>query len=99
MRQHFDGTQNIALAFVNQARRHPEAIAIVCENETISYGDLLALARTNAALLRNLAHCKSGPVAILGTRSVETPLAMLSCLLAKLPFVILDTAYPKERIL
>ncbi|MGY4368178.1 amino acid adenylation domain-containing protein [Bradyrhizobium sp. LB1.3] len=99
MRQHFDGTQNIALEFVNQARINPEAIAIVCENETINYGDLLALASTNASLLRNLAQCKSGPVAILGTRSVETPLAMLSCLLAKLPFVILDTAYPKERIL
>jgi amino acid adenylation domain-containing protein len=89
--------RRISDAFVEVARRSPEATAIVQAGRTYTYGELERLTRTLAARLRVEVR-PDEVVAIYGRRDASTVVGMLASLRAGLAFCVLDSAYPAARL-
>ncbi len=84
--------------FAEQAARTPDAVALVCGDESLSYAELAAAVRTLAGGFRARGLTTGDRIGILLDRSpllVATLLAALECGCAYVP---LDPAYPAERI-
>jgi len=84
--------------FTEQARRRPERLAIVCEQEQISYRELNERANRLAHYLRELG---VGPEVIVGIcleRSIEMMVGLLGILKAGGAYVPMDPTYPGERL-
>ncbi len=84
--------------FEEQAERTPEALALVCAEERVSYRELNRRANHLAHRLRSSG---VGPEALVGVclrRSVEMVVAMLGVLKAGGAYVPLDPEYPLERL-
>jgi amino acid adenylation domain-containing protein len=80
-----------------QAARSPEAIAVACGQDRLSYGELEA--RSNQ-LAHELIDSGVGPGSLVGMcleRSVQLPVAMLAVLKTGAAYVPIDPAYPPER--
>jgi amino acid adenylation domain-containing protein len=84
--------------FCERADASPQAVAIVDGAHEWRYGELHQQAIAVASFLRHSMPQDRGPVAIWAERNRWTPLAVLGCALAGLPFVILDAAYPVSRV-
>ena len=92
--------QNMLLheLFELQVERSPEAIAIVCEGEEITYSELNRRANETA---RRLQRSGVGPETLVGVgleRSIDMVVALLGILKAGGAFVSFDLTYPKERL-
>ncbi|MBW7476454.1 amino acid adenylation domain-containing protein [Paenibacillus oenotherae] len=84
--------------FVEQAARRPEAVAAVCQGNTITYRELDE--RSNQ-LARRLKRIGVGPeirVAILAKRSFEMIIGLLGILKAGGAYVPMDASWPKRRV-
>ncbi|MFI6876349.1 amino acid adenylation domain-containing protein [Streptomyces sp. NPDC050400] len=84
--------------FEEQARRRPDATAVVCGEQTLSYRDLDRRANQLARLLTGSG---AGPGAFVGVslpRSVDLPVALLAVLKTGAAYLPLDPDYPEERI-
>ena len=84
--------------FDEQAARAPEAIAVVCGSEQLTYGELAA--RSNR-LAHDLVRQGVGPDALVGLfveRSLDAIAAMLAILKAGGAYLPLDPSYPDERL-
>ena len=84
--------------FAAQAARTPDAVAVVFEQATLSYGELDARANQLAHHLQSLG---VGPETIVGLcveRSLEMVIALLGILKAGGAYLPLDPAYPAQRI-
>jgi amino acid adenylation domain-containing protein len=84
--------------FEAQAERSPHAVAVVFENQQLSYGELNIKANQLASYLRELG---VGPQTLVGLcveRSLEMVIGVLAILKAGGAYVPLDPAYPKERL-
>ncbi|MFZ2756567.1 MAG: AMP-binding protein [Atopobiaceae bacterium] len=80
-----------------QARRQAGVLAFAnSDGERLSYGDLWAGSDRLACLL-HASYAGDGPVAIYGHKSPLVPLAMLGCLKAGRPFVVIDSALPDKQ--
>jgi amino acid adenylation domain-containing protein len=87
--------------FAEQARRRPEAVALVgggAEGERISYGELAARAGRLAAALRGRGIGPEERVGVCLERGPELVVALLGVLAAGGAYVPLDPAYPAERL-
>lgn len=74
------------------AKRQPGVLAFAnSDGERLSYGDLWAASDRLACILHT-SYVSSGPVAIYGHKSPLVPLAMLGCMKAGRPFVVIDSA-------
>jgi len=81
-----------------QAARTPEAVAVVCEGESLTYARLDGLADRWAGFLRGLG---VGPETLVGVcmeRSVEMVVGLLAVLKAGGAYVPIDPSYPPERL-
>ncbi|SLM50068.1 putative Multi-domain non-ribosomal peptide synthetase [Nitrospira japonica] len=81
-----------------QVQRTPAAVAVRCEEQTLSYG---ALWRRSAALAVELQRHGVGPdvlVGICAERSLELVVGLLGILQAGGAYVPIDPSYPAERI-
>ncbi|HEY1375665.1 MAG TPA: amino acid adenylation domain-containing protein, partial [Gemmataceae bacterium] len=81
-----------------QARRTPDAVAIVFEGTTLTYGEL---DRRSARLAHHLRELGVGPdvlVGILLDRSPDVVVALLAVLRAGGAYVPLDPAFPPDRL-
>jgi amino acid adenylation domain-containing protein len=81
-----------------QVQRQPEAVAIVFEDEAITYQELNRRAERTASQLRRVG---IGPETLVGValdRSIEMVVALLGVLKAGGAFVAFDLAYPKKRL-
>jgi amino acid adenylation domain-containing protein len=81
-----------------QARRTPEAIALVFEGRRLTYGELDRRASRLAQHLRGL---QAGPDVLVGLfveRSLEMVVGILGILKAGAAYVPMDTSYPEERL-
>lgn len=84
--------------FESQVERTPEATAVVCEGQRLSYGDLNARANR---LARYLHRRGAGPEVLVGIcceRSPNMLVGVLGILKAGAAYVPLDPAYPKDRL-
>jgi amino acid adenylation domain-containing protein len=84
--------------FAEQAARTPDAVALVYEDQGLSYGELDRRANQLAHHLRGLG---VGPEVVVGLcveRSLEMVVALLGILKAGGAYLPLDPSYPQERL-
>jgi amino acid adenylation domain-containing protein len=84
--------------FEAQAERNPEAVALIWNDERISYGDLNRRANRIAHHLRGLGVGPEVRVGVHLRRSPELMAALLGVLKAGGAYVPLDPTYPAERL-
>src|ERR1700693_1482035 len=84
--------------FEAQVRKAPEAVALVHENESLSYGELNARANRLAHHLIELGVKPDERVAICLERSVAMVVGLLAILKAGGAYVPLDPGYPSGRL-
>lgn len=83
---------------VAQARRTPDAHAVLFEDEALSYSALEQQSARLARRLRALGAGRDQPVAVLMRRSLHLPVALLAVLRAGAAYVPLDAGYPQPRL-
>ncbi|HUM02520.1 MAG TPA: amino acid adenylation domain-containing protein [Thermoanaerobaculia bacterium] len=93
-----DGLHSTLLDFERQARNRPEAIAVTCEADRISYGDLDGRAATLACRLVALGVGPETIVGLLAERSIDLIVGLLAILKAGGAYLPLDPAAPVERL-
>ncbi len=81
-----------------QAAAHPDACAVVFEDQSLSYRELNAQANRLAHHLRDLGVGPDVRVAVCIERSLELPVALLAVLKAGGAYVPLDPDYPVGRL-
>jgi amino acid adenylation domain-containing protein len=84
--------------FEAQARERPEAIAVISEENQLSYGEVNRRANQLAHHLRKLGVGPETRVAILLQRSPQLIISLLAVLKAGGAYLPLDAAYPQERL-
>ncbi len=84
--------------FEAQAEKTPEAVAVVYEDQALTYRDLNARANELAHHLRSLGVGPEVLVGICVERSLEMVVGLLGILKAGGAYVPIDPAYPQERI-
>ncbi|HYO13665.1 MAG TPA: AMP-binding protein, partial [Thermoanaerobaculia bacterium] len=84
--------------FAAQAARSPEAVAVVCEGERLSYGELDRRANRLAWHLLGLGVSPGDLVGLCLERSLEMLVAILGVLKTGSAYVPFDPAYPRERL-
>ena len=96
--QQWEGLHCIHEYFAAQAARTPEAIAVIYERESISYGELNRRANQLARYLQGKGVRAEEHVGLLMERSVELVEAMLGILKSGGGYVPLDANQPAERL-
>ncbi|MEB0233287.1 AMP-binding protein, partial [Undibacterium sp. 10I3] len=84
--------------FEQQAAAHPEATALVFEQQQLSYGELNQRANQLAHYLIAQGIGPDQRVAICIERGIEMIVGLLGILKAGAAYVPLDPAYPKDRL-
>ncbi len=84
--------------FEAQVERTPDAVAVVYEEQELSYGELNRRANRLAHYLRELGVRPDGRVAIAVERGLEMMVGLLGVLKAGGAYVPLDPEYPRERL-
>src|SRR5215204_25466 len=84
--------------FEAQVEKTPDAVAVVYEDATLSYGELNRRANQLAHYLRELGVGPDKRVALCLERSLEMVVGLLGVLKAGGAYVPLDPAYPAERL-
>jgi non-ribosomal peptide synthetase component F len=82
-----------------QVRRTPEAVAVSCEDQELSYQELNRRANQMARHLQALGVGPDVCVGLCLERSVEMVVGMLAILKAGGAYLPLDPEYPLERLL
>ena len=94
----FPRDMTIHRLFEEQVERAPDTVALVFEDEELTYAQLNARANQLAHRLRREGVGPDVLVAVCLERSVEMMVAILAVLKAGGAYVPIDLAYPKERI-
>ena len=84
--------------FEAEAAAHPDATAVVCGTERLSYAELNRRANDIARVLVSRRAGREIPVGILLERSVDMVAAVLGVMKAGSAYVPLDPAYPMDRL-
>jgi len=88
----------LTAAFERQVRWSPDAVAVVCASEQLTYAELDAAANRLARLLVARGVRDGDIVAVAMPRSVEMITAVLGVLKAGAAFLPLDPDHPEERL-
>lgn len=83
--------------FAEVALRHPDRIACQDVDTALSFAEIWAAARRLAAIIAGSVP-RDGPVGILLPNQASYPIAVLACLGAARPAVLIDRHYPQERV-
>src|SRR5579864_7515960 len=89
---------SIADLFAAHAFRIPEAIAVRCAQEQLTYSELNKSAGQLAGMLRSLGAQRGTLIAICVERSIHLVIGLLGTLKTGAAYVPLDPEYPKERL-
>ncbi|MFN9347030.1 MAG: non-ribosomal peptide synthetase [Planctomycetota bacterium] len=85
--------------FEQQVQRTPDAVALVFEDQQLTYAELNARANRLARYLRSKGVGIETPVGMCLERSLDLVVSILGILKAGATYVPLDAEYPKERTL
>ncbi|HYX25229.1 MAG TPA: amino acid adenylation domain-containing protein, partial [Thermoanaerobaculia bacterium] len=83
--------------FAAQAARTPDAVAVVLEDEALTYAELAARAGRIASRLLRLGVAPETRIAVMGERSLDLVAALLGILQAGCAYLPLDPENPPER--
>lgn len=81
-----------------QAVRTPDAVALVCGGEELSYTELLARADEVSRVLRDAGVVSGEPVALCATRGTRAIVGMLGILQSGAAYLPLDPEHPQARL-
>jgi amino acid adenylation domain-containing protein len=95
----FQHPSTIHQLFENQTVNTPDAVAVVCNGNSLSYRDLNSRANQWAYKLRETGVTNNNLVGICVNRSIEMLVCLLGILKAGSAYLPLDPDYPKERLL
>src|SRR5262249_53582074 len=84
--------------FERQAEAHPERVAVVSGRRTLTYGQLLSLARRWGRHLRGLGAVPKRPAAVVREKGWEQIVAAFGALTAGCPYLPLDAAQPPDQL-
>ena len=84
--------------FERQVERTPEAIAVTCDGQNLTYRELNRRANRLARILRSLQVRPNVLVGLCAERSLEMLTGILGILKAGGAYVSLDPSYPKDRL-
>jgi amino acid adenylation domain-containing protein len=84
--------------FEEQAAKTPESIAVVYENESLSYSALNSRANQLASYLVKQGAGEGRCVALCVERSLDLIIGLLAITKSGAPYIPLDPIYPKERL-
>ena len=88
----------IQQAFESQVNKTPEHVALVCNEDTLTYAELNQRANQLAHYLREHNVGPDTPVGIYLDREINTVVAILAILKAGGAYLPLDPSYPAERL-
>ncbi len=94
----FDLEVTVAELFAIRAARMPDAVAVVCDQERVSYGELLVRASRVAWLLRRAGVGAESVAGVCVERGPLMVAAIVGVWLAGAAYVPLDPDYPAERL-
>ncbi|HEX6751379.1 MAG TPA: non-ribosomal peptide synthase/polyketide synthase [Longimicrobium sp.] len=94
----YEGGLCIHELFERQVERTPDAVAVVFEDESLTYAELNRRANRVAHHLRALGVGPDARVAVCMERSAEMPVALFGVLKAGGAYVPLDPDYPSDRL-
>ncbi|NEU77732.1 amino acid adenylation domain-containing protein [Nostoc sp. UIC10630] len=84
--------------FEEQVKRTPDNIAVIFENQQLTYSELNTLANQLAHYLQQLGVKPEVPVGICVERSLEMVIGLLGILKAGGAYLPIEPTYPKERL-
>ena len=90
--------KNVAELFEEQVKKTPDNIAVVFDNEKLTYGDLNARANALSHKLRELGVKPDDFVAVIADRSIEMICGIYGIIKSGGAYVPIDPSYPSERI-
>jgi amino acid adenylation domain-containing protein len=96
--QRFNQARSIAELVAEQARQRPDALAVVCGEDRLTYRELNARSNQVAALLRSKGAGREKLVGVLMDRTERTVIAILGILKAGAAYLPVDLAYPEDRV-
>src|SRR5205807_6671296 len=94
----FSAERSIHQLFETQVQKTPQAVAVACDNERISYADLDQRANQLAYYLRERGVENGSLVAICVERSINMMVGLFGILKAGAAYLPVDPNYPKDRI-
>lgn len=103
MLKHFNATDGeinddtVISIFEEQVRKTPNNVALICNNEELTYYELNKLSNSLAHYLISKGIKQNDVVCIMTNRSFETIICMLAILKAGAAFFNVDPTYPIER--
>ena len=95
---HYPGEKLIHKLFEEQAQRSPDAVALVYEEQSLTYGELDGRANLLAWRLRGMGVGPESCVGLYCRRSAEMVIGMLGILKAGAAYAPLEPTYPQERL-
>lgn len=96
--QSYPNKKRVHELFEEQVVRTPDRVAVILEEQSLSFAELNARANQLAAYLRSLGVGPETMVGIYMERSPELITTVLGTLKAGAAYVPIDLAYPKERL-
>jgi amino acid adenylation domain-containing protein len=84
--------------FEDQVAKSPDKVAVTCENDRLTFGELNARANQLARHLRELGVGRESLVGICVDRSLEMAVGILGILKSGSAYLPLDPDYPQERL-
>ena len=96
-RVRYDGGETLVARLSAQVARTPEAVAVVDDRETVTYGELDARATLLARVLRSLGVGPGVLVGVCAERGVSMVVGLVAVLKSGGAYVPIDPEYPAER--
>ncbi|SNS38522.1 MupA/Atu3671 family FMN-dependent luciferase-like monooxygenase [Antarctobacter heliothermus] len=93
-----DRTLTMHRAFERQAARTPDAVALIFENQSLTYADLNVRANQAAHVLRDMGVTKGQVVGLCCRRSIDLMVGALAILKAGGAYLPMDPGYPADRL-